>query len=51
MSRSYYSLITRTAGRWAVQFGDYDRDVVAEEADAVAYSEDLKKADVRIIRT
>jgi len=38
MSKAYYTLIVRfdALDRWAVQFGDYDREVV--EAEAMEYS-------------
>lgn len=31
MARKYHSLIQRIDGRWYPQFGDYDRECVAEE--------------------
>lgn len=31
-SRPYYTLAIREHGRWAPQFGDYERSVVAQEA-------------------
>ena len=34
MARKYYTLIVKEPGEeWAPQFGDYDRNVVAEEGD------------------
>lgn len=46
----YYSLLVRLDGRWSIHFGDYDRQVVAEEqADVLDSSGD--KAITKIITT
>lgn len=48
-SRDYYTLLIREDGRWTIQFGDYDRDVVEQEAED-SYG-DTRKRDRKIIRT
>jgi hypothetical protein len=49
MSTPYFTLAVRDSGTWSPQFGDYDRDVVAQES-TDAYS-NYKRADRKIIRT
>lgn len=50
MSTTYYTLAVREDGVWAPQFGDYDRDVVADEK--LDYRDHGYSArDLKIIRT
>lgn len=49
MARDYFTLVVREDGRWGQQFGDYDREVVAQEIED-SYG-DVRKADRKIIRT
>lgn len=49
MARKYHSLLLRTDGRWGVEFGDYDRQCVADERDE--YSRDYPARDLKIITT
>jgi hypothetical protein len=50
MSRPYFSLLSRDAGPWAIEFGDYDREVVASELeDRVDHF--VARKDLRIIKT
>jgi hypothetical protein len=57
MARKYFTLCTRTDGKWSPQFGDYDRAVVAQEADDSYWNNGIKeegkfsKKDMKIIST
>lgn len=48
MSRKYYTLATRTDGRWGPEFGDYSRSVVVQEK-ADSYADQFKGKDMKII--
>ena len=48
--KTYFTLAVREAGRWAPQFGDYDRAVVAQELDDLAYG-GIPKRDMRIVKS
>ena len=46
----YYTLLEKHAGAWAVAFGDYDREVVADErADLIDGGQRAK--DLKVITT
>lgn len=50
----YFTLCTRDNGKWSPQFGDYDRAVVAQEADDTywkANGGDYHRKDMKIITT
>lgn len=51
-ARKYYSLLQRVNGKWTIQFGDYDRQVVADVADDM-WDQGIgtKRADLKIITT
>lgn len=50
MARKYHTLAVREDGRWAPQFGDYDRETVDSEREE--YRDKGHKArDLRIITT
>lgn len=55
MAKKYHSLLTRTDGKWSVQFGDYDKAVVVEERDGTycdrSRVDAVFKKDTRIITT
>lgn len=52
MARKYYSLIQRIDGRWYPQFGDYDREVVAQERQDMRDGFEAPRAkDLKIICT
>lgn len=52
MAKQYYSLLVREAGRWAVQFGDYDKEIVnAERDDYRDGSQGIKAKDMRVVAT
>jgi len=50
MARRYHTLLTRTDGRWGIEFGDWDREVVVEEM-LDSYAADFKAKDRKIIAT
>jgi hypothetical protein len=51
-ARKYYLLLQRIDGRWTVQFGDYDRAVVAQEGQDMRDDfEAVRKKDLTIICT
>lgn len=52
-TKQYFSLIERddVDGRWSIQFGDYDREVVAQELIDVAYSQGRPRRAFKIIKT
>ena len=48
-NRPYFTLAIREDGRWAPQFGDYERAVVAQEIrDAYAH---VRKQDCKIVKS
>lgn len=49
--KTYYTLAVRDGGKWAAQFGDYDREVVDQEREDAYLSNPYKPADLRILRT
>lgn len=50
--KKYYSLITRdSSGTWAVEFGDYDREIVQAECEYMYFNTELKRRDMKIICT
>lgn len=49
MARRYHTLAIREDGRWAPQFGDYDKDAVLQERED-SYGE-TKRRDWRVITT
>jgi hypothetical protein len=49
--KPYYILATRDSNRWSVQFGDFDKSVVDDEAtDYIEGSAGYKKADVKVLK-
>lgn len=52
MARRYHTLAVREDGRWAPQFGDYDRETVEAERDDYRHgSQGIKARDLRIVTT
>jgi hypothetical protein len=52
MARKYHSLLERIDGRWSIQFGDFDREVVRQELEDVHEGVPfVKKKDLKIITT
>jgi hypothetical protein len=51
MRKRYFTLAVRDDGRWAPQFGDYDRSVVADELNDYVDSHDYRRKDLRILTT
>jgi hypothetical protein len=54
INRTYYTLATRTDGKWSPQFGDYSRKVVAQEADDTYWNRNggaFRSKDMKIIAT
>ncbi len=51
ITRPYFHLVavSQYDGSWAIEFGDYDRDTVEQEADDVADGRDLKASQWRIV--
>ena len=43
--KPYYNLITFEGGFWALQFGDYDREVVVDEGEVSG----LKRKDWKVV--
>ena len=50
MARRYYTLAVREGGRWAPQFGDYDRETVDSEREEYRHKSH-KARDMRVITT
>jgi hypothetical protein len=48
--KTYFTLAVREDGRWAPQFGDYSRSVVAEELDDYL-SRDVRRGDLKVVRS
>lgn len=48
---TYYTLAVREDGRWAPQFGDYDKDVVKDEMWDTYLDEGYSPKDLKILRT
>ena len=52
MSRKYYTLLIRDAGKWSIHFGDFDRQVVLDEREDCRHgSNETKARDLKIIAT
>jgi hypothetical protein len=48
--KTYYTLLQREDGKWAPQFGDYDRETVESERDDYR-DHDIKAKDLKIVTT